>query len=274
MKSTRKLHPIARLNLIPRIIACTFYVIIIGSISLDSLLSLPFISIAILGASWPHVALFLASQKVDSKRQEEINMHLDAVFCGLLVIAYPSFEYASTVGILLVSNGLFIGSFRLLATTLAAFLLAAAVTYLVLRPDYLIPASIATDVIIFLFFCSYFGCFAFLGNNLTRQLIKLNKEVKYLSMKDPLTQCYNRLYLDKKLIEEIQRCYRVGYPISIIFADIDHFKKINDDYGHNVGDAVLQQFVAISQECIREDSDWLARFGGGGVSDYSILCRQ
>lgn len=262
MRRKRKLHPIARLNFVPRIIACTFYVLIIGSISWESLLSLQFITVAILGGGWPHLALFLSSQRVDSKRQEEVNIHLDTIFCGVLVVVYPAFAFVSTVNILLITNGLFIGSFRLLGTTLVTFFTTALISYLLIKPDYVIDTGFATDIIIFLFFCSYFGCFAYLGNNLTRQLIKLNKEVKSLSIKDPLTQCFNRLYLDKKLVEDIQRCYRMNYPLSIIFADLDNFKLINDQYGHSVGDAVLQKFVEMSQRNIREDADWVARFGG------------
>jgi diguanylate cyclase (GGDEF)-like protein len=113
-----------------------------------------------------------------------------------------------------------------------------------------------------IFLLIYLSAFALAVYKLTRQLIKLNKKVKSLSLTDPLTNCYNRLYLEDNLNKEIQRSYRFKTPLSIIFADLDHFKKINDQQGHNAGDTVLKKFVQLVNTCIRNDVDWVARYGG------------
>ena len=93
-------------------------------------------------------------------------------------------------------------------------------------------------------------------------LEKANREIKLLSRTDSLTGCYNRGYLNEVLPREITRALRYKRPLAVAMCDIDHFKKVNDSYGHQCGDEVLQQFVRCILELIRHNSDWLARYGG------------
>ena len=89
-----------------------------------------------------------------------------------------------------------------------------------------------------------------------------NRRNRILSITDALTGAYNRRYLMEQLPREIERCRRYAYPLSVLMCDLDHFKQINDQYGHAAGDEVLQQFVARVQKSIRSNSDWMARYGG------------
>ena len=93
-------------------------------------------------------------------------------------------------------------------------------------------------------------------------LEKANKEIKLLSRTDSLTGCYNRGYLNEVLPREITRALRYKRPFALTMCDIDHFKKINDTYGHQCGDEVLKKLVRSISEVIRADTDWLARYGG------------
>jgi diguanylate cyclase (GGDEF)-like protein len=93
-------------------------------------------------------------------------------------------------------------------------------------------------------------------------LEKANREIKQLSRTDSLTGCYNRGYLNEVLPKEITRVQRYKRPLAIALCDIDHFKRVNDEYGHQSGDEVLKQFVQRISELIRHDTDWLARYGG------------
>lgn len=89
-----------------------------------------------------------------------------------------------------------------------------------------------------------------------------NEEIKRLSIQDALTGCYNRGYLNAQLPKEIKRATRYRVPLSLIMTDIDHFKQVNDTYGHQAGDEVLKNFVEILQTQTREDLDWVSRYGG------------
>jgi diguanylate cyclase (GGDEF)-like protein len=82
------------------------------------------------------------------------------------------------------------------------------------------------------------------------------------SITDALTGAYNRVYLTERLPQEIARTKRYQHPLSVILLDIDHFKMVNDSFGHLAGDLVLKEFVGILQGQVRRDIDWVTRFGG------------
>jgi len=103
-----------------------------------------------------------------------------------------------------------------------------------------------------------------------RDLEFQNKQLQKQALHDPLTKIYNRQFFDEMLETESKRCTRCASPIGLIFADVDHFKQINDTYGHQFGDVVLQQMVKVFGASIR-NSDVLARFGG---EEFVILVNQ
>jgi diguanylate cyclase (GGDEF)-like protein len=81
------------------------------------------------------------------------------------------------------------------------------------------------------------------------------------SITDPLIGIYNRRYLDRRLAEEYQRAHRYRLPLSLLLIDIDHFKRVNDSYGHPVGDRVLRYWGDLILSIVRA-SDIVARYGG------------
>jgi two-component system cell cycle response regulator len=93
-------------------------------------------------------------------------------------------------------------------------------------------------------------------------LEKANREIKLLSRTDSLTGCFNRGYLNEVLPREITRALRYKRPLAVAMCDIDHFKMVNDNYGHQCGDEVLKQIVQSISELVRHDTDWLTRYGG------------
>jgi diguanylate cyclase (GGDEF)-like protein/PAS domain S-box-containing protein len=96
------------------------------------------------------------------------------------------------------------------------------------------------------------------------------KTIEYISEHDKLTNLYNRTKLDKVLESEYSRSQRYNSLFSIILIDIDHFKSVNDTYGHLVGDSVLIELAEILQSSVRE-SDTLGRWGG---EEFLIICPQ
>ncbi len=90
---------------------------------------------------------------------------------------------------------------------------------------------------------------------------KLQGELREQAVRDPLTGLYNRRYLDETMGREMIRAERYGQSIGIVMCDIDHFKVVNDTYGHLVGDEVLRMFAGLLKKNSR-GSDIVCRFGG------------
>jgi diguanylate cyclase (GGDEF)-like protein len=96
---------------------------------------------------------------------------------------------------------------------------------------------------------------------LTAALVATLDRAHNLSMRDPLTGLFNRRYLDETMERELQRARREGRPIGAILLDIDHFKRLNDTYGHDAGDFVLERTGELLAHATR-GSDIACRFGG------------
>ncbi|MCF6187234.1 MAG: diguanylate cyclase [Desulfobulbaceae bacterium] len=96
---------------------------------------------------------------------------------------------------------------------------------------------------------------------LTRELEQKNKLLENLANIDGLTEINNHRFFQNFLDQEINRSIRNERTISILLADIDHFKKFNDTYGHQTGDFILKEFCRVCKESIRE-YDLIARYGG------------
>jgi two-component system, cell cycle response regulator len=98
--------------------------------------------------------------------------------------------------------------------------------------------------------------------HLEHSLRASNRENRRMSVTDALTGALNRRYLMKYLPRELDRAVRYKHPIAVVSFDVDHFKRINDDFGHGTGDEVLHEIVRRSQVVIRDGIDWIARSGG------------
>lgn len=94
-----------------------------------------------------------------------------------------------------------------------------------------------------------------------RQDITDKKRIEELSITDRLTGLFNRLKLDEVFAKEIQRSTRYHTPFSVVLLDIDRFKNVNDTYGHQVGDMVLQELALILKTNVRSE-DLVGRWGG------------
>ena len=104
----------------------------------------------------------------------------------------------------------------------------------------------------------------------TQELVEKNRLLEVLSVTDKLTGLYNRRKLDELLDEELIRARRYKVEVSIIMLDIDHFKRVNDTYGHAVGDEVLIGMAQLLRTHTR-DADALGRLGG---EEFVVVCRH
>jgi diguanylate cyclase (GGDEF)-like protein/PAS domain S-box-containing protein len=94
-----------------------------------------------------------------------------------------------------------------------------------------------------------------------RQIEALQANLREQAIRDPLTGLFNRRYLQETLPRELARAEREGRPLSVSMLDLDHFKQLNDTYGHLAGDAMLQQLAKVLTQLTRS-SDILVRYGG------------
>ncbi|HEX6547287.1 MAG TPA: sensor domain-containing diguanylate cyclase [Candidatus Dormibacteraeota bacterium] len=99
---------------------------------------------------------------------------------------------------------------------------------------------------------------------------QIYREQEESSLTDELTRLPNRRYLGQRFLQERQRARRGHRPLGVLMLDIDHFKTINDTYGHLVGDAVLAELATIIRAAIR-DSDVAARYGG---EEFAVIVQE
>ena len=100
------------------------------------------------------------------------------------------------------------------------------------------------------------------------QLAQLNLALERLSVTDKLTGLFNRVKLDQVLSSEIDRVSRFPQPLSVLMLDIDHFKQVNDQHGHQIGDQVLEQIAGVIMRNTRK-IDTVGRWGG---EEFLVIC--
>jgi len=98
-------------------------------------------------------------------------------------------------------------------------------------------------------------------------MAKAQEVLAELAVTDPLTSVYNRRFFDQRLLESFSLLQRQQMPLHVLALDLDHFKAINDRYGHQVGDKVLVYFADVLKRCVRRH-DVVARTGG---EEFAVL---
>jgi two-component system, cell cycle response regulator len=106
---------------------------------------------------------------------------------------------------------------------------------------------------------------------LEHSLKQVIEERRRMAMTDALTGAHNRRYFMNHTRRELKRTRRFGGDLALLVCDIDHFKHINDRYGHAAGDAVLVEFVRRMQVSLPREYDWCARIGG---EEFAVVLPQ
>ncbi|HVF85527.1 MAG TPA: GGDEF domain-containing protein [Abditibacteriaceae bacterium] len=117
------------------------------------------------------------------------------------------------------------------------------------------------------FMCFLTAVLAYLNETRDRRIFQLELELEHLANTDGLSGAFNRRHFTYRAQKELERAQRYGHPLSLLIMDIDHFKRINDTYGHSAGDLTIRALVETCRGLLR-NSDFLGRIGG---EEFAIL---
>ncbi|MBE9532082.1 MAG: GGDEF domain-containing protein, partial [Proteobacteria bacterium] len=106
---------------------------------------------------------------------------------------------------------------------------------------------------------------AFKNAKLFEQISDEKEDLRHLAITDQLTMLFNHSFFYIRLEEEFERAVRYDSPLSLILMDVDDFKRINDSYGHRIGDMVLRETAAVIKNSVRK-IDVVARYGGEEIA--------
>jgi diguanylate cyclase (GGDEF)-like protein len=237
---------------------------------------------------YPHLLNWRATRAIDSGRAELNNMVLDTVAFGAwaAVLDFPLWiSFILVVGAT-VNLAVFRGPKGVILAAAAMIVgatLVVAVTGLHVAPETnpVVTAMSIACVLMFLMVVESGAYYRALklhetrerlrvgeqalqsANNALKQQLEeihaLQSKLSEQAIRDPLTGLYNRRYLDSTMEREVARCKREGHPLSLMLIDIDHFKRINDTYGHQAGDEVLKKLASM---LLGRVTDIACRYGG------------
>ena len=109
------------------------------------------------------------------------------------------------------------------------------------------------------------------NNESTMEVLSTLQKYEEKAIKDPLTNVYNHGEIEAQFNSALAYCQKSGSPVSLMMIDLDHFKEVNDNYGHSVGDITLKQFAGILREFAAENKIMAGRWGG---EEFVVVCRD
>ena len=212
--------------------------------------------------AWPHVAWFLATHHAEPRRAESWNLMADSTLGGMWIAVMqfnllPSVLVAAMLSLDKVSVG---GPSFLLRTTallLAGCGLTSAALGFPVDLTTTMPVIVASMPLLLV----YPVAVSSVAYELAKKLARQNRRLDELGRTDGLTGLANRRQCFALAERELARHYRTGRPAALLILDVDHFKDINDRYGHPIGDEVLCSVADVLRRCCRE-ADTPTRYGG------------
>lgn len=211
---------------------------------------------------WPHLAWQLAARSTDPYNNEIFNLKADAIIAGMWIGVMGVNAMPTAALVMMMSMNLMgVGGLRLYAAGAMMTALAALVTLQLTRmtADYVstpLEIWLALPVIV-----GYPMLFAWVSFHTTSRLVEHKRRLELMSTLDGMTGVFNRRHWEVLLRTEFENCRRYHRSASLLLIDIDHFKSINDNWGHDVGDQAIVAVTRQLQLTLRT-SDLIGRFGG------------
>lgn len=220
------------------------------------------------GLIWPHLAYLIASRSPDPYAMERLQLLGDSISGGFWVAACGFNPLVSAlVTMMLWMNNIAAGGFYFFVRGVLCWSLGVIVGVMLLGfhwNDSVSKAVVYACLPMLIIYPVIIGLIAY---NLAMDLHLKKEQMQLLSRTDGLTGLFNRAYWELRAREEIARSRRNYTPLALVLLDVDHFKRINDTYGHAQGDLVLQQLARLLQRNLRE-TELLGRYGG---EEFAII---
>lgn len=224
--------------------------------------------LAVNGLLWPHIAYQLARRSRRPYEAEHRNLLADSAFGAWWV---PAMDFNLLPSVLVLTmpamDNVAMGGPRLLLRGALAQLLGLGAGYAVAGGGVQLESTQATVLACLPFLVVYPLLIGFVSHRLSLRLSAQKHELEGLTRRDGLSGLFGRAYFDQRLHEEFALARRSGRPAALVLADVDHFKRINDGFGHGAGDDVLRAVGRMLREGMRQ-SDVVARYGG---DEFAIL---
>lgn len=220
------------------------------------------LALAINGVVWPHLAYLHGVRNVAPFRAEHRNLLVDSVCGGFWLVGIGFNLLPSTLMLtMLTMNNVSIGGARLVIKGVMAMLAGALVAW----PLFGIHLTLASNLYLIVssipFMVTYPIFVGVVSYRLAQELSRQKRKFELLSQRDPLSGLASRGYWEVRLNQEYCRWRRHARPVSLLLADIDHFKRINDLHGHLFGDMVIRSISELLSSQAREE-DIVGRYGG------------
>jgi diguanylate cyclase len=211
---------------------------------------------------WPHLAWLVAARSDAPARLERRNLLIDAGGAGfwIAVMQFNLMPSAVLVAVLAMDRAC-AGGLRLALQAIATLALACAVAAVALGVGFAPATSVAgmlATLPFLLLYPTFVGNFAW---TLGQQVREQNRLLEALSRTDGLSGLLNRSHWESVVAEEFARARRSARPLALVMLDVDHFKSINDRFGHPVGDEAIRRVAGLVRASIRA-SDVAGRYGG------------
>lgn len=223
---------------------------------------------ALCGLAWPHLAYWRARQAPEPLKTEIQHLLVDSVIAGFWVNAIQ-FQLLPSILLLMVTalGNITTGGVRLALKGFAAhglgMVLGAAVWGWQVAHTTSLEAQWGMVPLLVL----YPLLMGHIMHGLAHRLNEHRQALKHLSERDTLADVYNRRYFDQHLRQVFSQLRRNERPMTLLASDIDHFKPINDQHGHGIGDEVLRLYAQTLSSCARA-GDVVARMGG---DEFAVL---
>ncbi|MDD4886171.1 MAG: diguanylate cyclase [Thiomonas sp.] len=220
---------------------------------------------------WPQIALLRARLSADRYRTEKHNLLIDSAIAGMWA---PLLHFNLLPSVVLVTvttfDKLSSGMRRLWLQSLPGLFGAAVLTTLIVRPPVELQSSLLVILCTLPLLVVHTLSSSIGSYRLIRTVSRQNKLLEVLRRTDAQTGLFARDHWQEQADAALQRFHATGQPACLLMIDIDHFKDINDTYGHAAGDEVIGPVGPLIRDCIREE-DSAGRYGG---DEFAVLCRN